>query len=102
MYGILMESHLLKLIAHKEYIAEILEEIIEYNEKDKSVYGCVVIVEQAQNDLNDVLSIWNDKQQSRDRQEKFSLEKLAYFCLKAMEAMNYLHSRNVYFGDMKP
>jgi hypothetical protein len=31
LYGILMESHLMKLIAHKEFISEILEEIIEYN-----------------------------------------------------------------------
>jgi hypothetical protein len=45
---------LLKLIAHKDYIAEILEEIIEYNTNDKNIYGCVAIIEQATNDVNDI------------------------------------------------
>ena len=42
-----MENHLLKLIAHQEYVAEILEEIIEYNEREDIIYGCVTIVEKA-------------------------------------------------------
>jgi serine/threonine protein kinase len=35
------------MIAHKDYIAEILEEIIEYNVKEEKVCCCVVVVEQA-------------------------------------------------------
>lgn len=53
-----MESHLLKFLAHKEYIAEIMEEIIEYNERDKNIQNYVVIVEKAENDLSKILSIW--------------------------------------------
>jgi hypothetical protein len=29
----LMESHMIKLLAHKDHVAEILEEIIEYNQE---------------------------------------------------------------------
>lgn len=39
---------------------------------------------------------------SSKRVEFYSVEKLAYFCLKAMEAIAYLHENNIYFGDMKP
>ena len=62
-----MESHLLKLIAHKEYIAQILEEIIEFNKKEDKIFGYVVIVEQAQNDLNDIAGYWKDKKERLER-----------------------------------
>jgi hypothetical protein len=30
-----MESHMIKLLENKDYVVDILEEIIEYNEADK-------------------------------------------------------------------
>jgi hypothetical protein len=40
-----MESHLLKLIANKEYICEVLEEIIEYNVESDKLCSVLIIVE---------------------------------------------------------
>jgi serine/threonine protein kinase len=37
-----------------------------------------------------------------EKVETFCTRKLTYFYLKAMEFLCYLHSQNVYFGDMKP
>ena len=93
---------MLKMRAHKDYICEVMEEIIEYNEKEKKVVGVVAIVECAKNDLNKLLDIWIDKEKSKFLNEYFAEEKLAFFCLKAMEALSYLHSKKIYFGDMKP
>lgn len=45
--------------------------------------------------------MWKEKD-PKETLESFSEEKLAYFCLKALEAVEYLHSQNVYYGDMKP
>ena len=42
-----MESHMIKLLENKEYVVDIFEEIIEYNEADKKVFNYVVLVEQA-------------------------------------------------------
>ncbi len=55
-----MESHMIKLLKNKEFVVEILEEIIEYNEKDKTVFNYVVLVEQAQRDLRNIVDIWED------------------------------------------
>jgi hypothetical protein len=40
-----MESHMIKLLPNKEFVVEILEEIIEYREEDKSVLNYIVLVE---------------------------------------------------------
>jgi hypothetical protein len=45
--NILMESHMIKLLPNKEFVVEILEEIIEYNEDDKTVLNYLVLVEKA-------------------------------------------------------
>jgi hypothetical protein len=42
-----MESHMIKLLEDKEFIVDILEEIIEYNEDNNTIYNYVVLVEQA-------------------------------------------------------
>lgn len=60
----------------------------------------VALVESANNDISKVIATWLD--QDSKQNEKFSEKKLAYFCLRAMEAMAYLHLNNIYFGDMKP
>ena len=56
--NILMESHMIKLLKNKEFVVEILEEIIEYNEADKKVFNYIVLVEQAQRDLKNIVDIW--------------------------------------------
>jgi mannitol/fructose-specific phosphotransferase system IIA component (Ntr-type) len=33
--NLLMESHMIKLLENKEFVVDILEEIIEYNEEEK-------------------------------------------------------------------
>ncbi len=55
-----MESHMIKLLQNKEYVVDILEEIIEYRESDKSILNYIVLVEQAQRDLNSYVKIWKD------------------------------------------
>ena len=45
--NILMESHMIKLLPKKEFVVDILEEIIEYKEEDKTVLNYLVLVEQA-------------------------------------------------------
>ncbi len=40
-----MESHLIKMLDNKDYVVDILEEIIEYNEQDKSILNYIVLVE---------------------------------------------------------
>jgi hypothetical protein len=40
-----MESHMIKLLQNKEFVVEILEEIIEYNEANKTVLKYIVLVE---------------------------------------------------------
>ena len=56
--NILMESHMIKLLPNKEFVVEILEEIIEYKEDDKTVLNYLVLVEQAKRDLRDIVKIW--------------------------------------------
>ncbi len=55
-----MESHLIKLLKNKEYVVEILEEIIEFKESEKKVLNYVVLVEQAQRDLRGIAKIWSN------------------------------------------
>ena len=46
--------------------------------------------------------IWLSEENSEDKLDFFIPEKLEYFCFKSMQALNYLHSKNIYYGDMKP
>jgi hypothetical protein len=59
-----MESHMIKLLPNKEFVVDILEEIIEYKEDDKTVLNYLVLVEQAQRDLKDIVKIWKVKESS--------------------------------------
>lgn len=34
--------------------------------------------------------------------EEYSDEKMVYYLLKSMSVIHYLHSKNIYYGDMKP
>jgi hypothetical protein len=49
---------MIKLLQNKEFVVEILEEIIEYEEDDKTVLNYLVLVEQAKRDLGDIVKIW--------------------------------------------
>jgi hypothetical protein len=64
---IIMESHLLKLISHDDFICRVMEEIIEYNEELKQIITYVVIVEQAKMDLNAITKVWVDNLQSETK-----------------------------------
>jgi len=100
--GLLQENHFLKLIEHKDYICKVLEEVATYNKENDSILGMVALIESAKNDLSKVIKIWQDEQSAIKKVEFFSERKLAYFCIKSMEALAYLNTNNIYFGDMKP
>ena len=46
--------------------------------------------------------IWTNSDKADYYTEYYADEKLEYLCFKAMLALNYLHTQNVYYGDMKP
>jgi hypothetical protein len=62
-----MESHMIKLLPNKEFVVDILEEIIEYKEDDKTVRNYLVLVEQAKRDLKDIVKIWGNPGIERNR-----------------------------------
>ena len=82
----------MKVLFNKDFIAEIKEEIVEFNDSNlDTVFGVCAIIEQAVNDLSKFCQIWNDNERSMELQEYFSVEKMLYFGLKALETINYLH-----------
>ena len=62
-----MESHMLKLIAHPDYICEVLEEVIEYNPESKKIEAYVGIVEQATNDLLHLTKTWKNPDEAEKK-----------------------------------
>jgi hypothetical protein len=82
-------------------VVEVLEEIIEFNEQEKSVLNYTVLVEKAQKNLSDYVKIWKNPRLSMEEQEYFSEEKLFYIFFKSMQALEYIHSHNIYYGNMK-
>jgi len=101
MTSILAESHLVKLMENKDFIVDIYEEIIEYNQTLNKIENYIVLIEQAKYDLSNIVKAWTTLEKAHDKVEYFSNEKLFYFIFKACEAVNYLHSQNLYYGDMK-
>ena len=101
MLDILEESHLIKLLDNKEYVVNVFEEIIEFNKTQNTVENYFSIVEQAKQDLKSTVQIWTDDKQAFEKVEFFTNEKLFYFIFKTCKAIEYLHSQNVYYGDMK-
>lgn len=57
---LLRESHLIKLCSHPEYICEVVEEIVDYEEDSKEIENIVLIVERAKNDLSKFAKVWED------------------------------------------
>eukprot|EP00347_Sterkiella_histriomuscorum_P020007 403339455 len=99
---IMTETQHLKLLQSDKYIAKVQEEIIEYDEGSQSISRYCVIVERAQYSLYDLLKIWKSEELSLKYMEYFSHEKLAYYFYQALEIIEYLHQRDIYYGDMKP
>eukprot|EP00347_Sterkiella_histriomuscorum_P001519 403371720 len=100
--SILQETQTLKLLNNSEYIAQVEDEFILFDEQSKVIIQYVVIVEKAISSLHDILQIWNDEDQSIKLNECYCPEKFCYLILKSMEALEFLHQHDMFFGDMKP
>ncbi|CDW85616.1 serine threonine protein kinase [Stylonychia lemnae] len=98
----LYEHQMMKARGHSNFIPSIKEEVIEYNRQKGIIVRYVVIIERAQNDLHKLFRIWRSSEESFNKREFYSTEKLAFYCFQAMKLVNYLHSRNIYHGDIKP
>ena len=90
------------MLHHSEYTCEVIEEIIIFSKKRNNVVGIISINECAKYDLSKLIQRMMFEGESEKYVDYFSENKVKYFCLKAMEALAYLHSKNVYYGDMKP
>jgi hypothetical protein len=69
---ILMEGHMIKLLPNKEFVVDILEEIIEYREDNKTVLNYLVLVEQAKRDLKNIVKIWKVLETSEKEESSIS------------------------------
>ena len=92
---------MIRLLTNKEHVVEVYEELIEFNPETKTIENYLVIIEQAKHDLNSIVKFWGDEKLSFEKGEFFTNEKLFYFFFKTCQAIDYLHSQNVYYGDMK-
>ena len=52
--------------------------------------------------MGKMVKVWNNEEEAIKYVEFYSDEKLEYYCLNAMQALEYLHKNNIYYGDMKP
>lgn len=61
-------------------------------------------MERAEHDLKQLSNTWKNPELQAEKLilEEFSDEKAVYIALMTMKALDYLHSKNVYYGDMKP
>eukprot|EP00347_Sterkiella_histriomuscorum_P003145 403365418 len=98
----LYEHQLLKVRGNQNFTPQVKEEVIEFNKKLGVIIRYVVIIERAQNDLSKLWRIWKDQDESLSKREFYSPEKLAFYCFQSMKLINYLHSRSIYQGDIKP
>ncbi len=51
--------------------------------------------------LSDLKKIWLNPELSKKYQEFFSIEKLTYYLFRTCKAVRYLHTKNIYYGDVK-
>eukprot|EP00347_Sterkiella_histriomuscorum_P007163 403350020 len=100
--NLMSETQQLKLLQSDKFIAEVKEEIIQYDLDSSIIKNYLVVVERARFSLYDLLTIWNVEELSEKYYEYYSPEKLAYYFYQTMQIMAYLHQRDVYYGDMKP
>lgn len=98
----MLENHFIRLAYNETYICKLYEEIIACSEETKEILYLISIVESAENDLLQMCNAWVDPKMSEEKLDFFTPQKLEYFCVKTMKALNYLHKQNIYYGDMKP
>eukprot|EP00347_Sterkiella_histriomuscorum_P007192 403349911 len=99
---IMGETQHLRLLQNPNFLAEIKEEIIEYDLQKSLISRYCVIVERASYTLYDLLMIWKNPVLREKYVEEYSPQKLAYYFYRSMQILAYLHQRNFYYGDMKP
>lgn len=99
---LMLENHFIRLAYNETYICKLYEEIIACSEETKEILYLISIVESAENDLLQMCNAWVDPKMSEEKLDFFTPQKLEYFCVKTMKALNYLHKQNIYYGDMKP
>ena len=88
---ILLENHFIRLAHNENFICKVYEEIIAYSEKEHKIVFLVAIIESAEEDLLSLSKIWSDQEKQERKMNFFIPEKLEFICLKAMQALNYLH-----------
>eukprot|EP00347_Sterkiella_histriomuscorum_P002996 403365996 len=99
---IISESQQLKLLSNPNFIAQVKEEIINFDEQNNQVLSYVAIVERAQHSLHDLFQIWNDPTKAKDYQEYYHPDKLTYYFFQVLQIMEFLNQRDLFCGDMKP
>src|SRR6185437_13242313 len=97
---IFYESQTLKLLPFYKNMAEVKEEIIVYNPEKLLIICYCVIVERAQYTLNDLVKIWTTDKRD-EKLEYFSPEKLAFYYYQAICSLVLLHSKSMFYSDMK-
>jgi serine/threonine protein kinase len=98
----MQESLTLKLIPLDSHICLIKEELIEYNPETGMIICYCVVVEKATNSLSSLLKIWNSIREREMMKEFFSEEKLASIFYNCVYGLAYLHSKDIFYSDMKP
>ena len=61
-----------------------------------------VIVEKAKYTFELLIKLWKNPEKSIIEQDFYHHDKITFYFMQTLMAINYLHSRNIYFGDMKP
>ena len=61
-----------------------------------------VIAEKAKYSFEILLKLWKNPEKSMIEQDFYHPDKITFYFMQTLMAINYLHSRNIYFGDMKP
>ena len=72
-------------------MAEVKEEIIEYNLEMKLITRYCLIVERAQNTLQDLLNIWTTETLREQKFEWFTPEKLTFYYYQSICALVLMH-----------
>eukprot|EP00347_Sterkiella_histriomuscorum_P005149 403357708 len=99
---ILLNSLSQQLVGNSQMFPKILDEIVLINEQTKMIKQYVVIIERAECTLHDILITWQDKAKQIENNERYHPLKLVYFFIKTLQLVKFLHSINLYYGDMKP
>lgn len=89
--NLLHKAALKKLNPLNDYIPEVKEEIILYNQEQGFIIGYCVVLEGYSTSLKEQLNMWGNYNLKSLFRTWFRDEKLSYFLLQALCAMEYLH-----------